>query len=182
MVTNPPKVLRGSVLTPGAVAKFKEGLVPFFNTFGDCYVYGYRTGGHLTGIVRFSSTSSDEFEQVKASVNASIASFVNEKLTFKQSLERLRSISTQSVFMLRGAGSGSIPTMDNLIEEAGKFPDSVDSVKGKPQLVSALVRGYGTVENRVRPLNHVSPIGARLDGDITSRSPRSSTARSAPFP
>lgn len=141
-VTNPAEVLRESVLTgPAVLRTIGPNRAKRFLAFaGNTHVYGRVTGGQLTVVLQFSSTTSEDAQRVSAAVEASaVALRTGGKI--ETEFKNLSSVTSTSLHLVRRGTSDKVPTLDELAKVVASFPTRI--AKGKDAVVlSVLLRGY----------------------------------------
>lgn len=144
-IANPFRMLSARALTdPPALGWAKAGANVFISRCGDQFIYGRQTGGDMTAIIQFSSTSDSDQQQVTASINASLAGFGGGSAEFSNKLQKLTTISSLTVTMLRNGGEGEVPDINSLIAAVSHFPSDVLE---HPYLISVASDSYNTTSN-----------------------------------
>jgi hypothetical protein len=151
-VQNPSESLIRSSLTSSALDYARDGIDTFVSSCGDEYVYARRTGGQLTAMLRFSSSSDAEQKAISGSINASLGVFASGQANFAQTIDSLKTISNLTLQVIRNGGLGDLPNVDALKDAALKFPDRVSGPSGSPTLYALYSRPYSTVDNLPRNL------------------------------
>jgi hypothetical protein len=146
-VTNPTEVLKRPMLTPAAIERAHSGQSAFLDFCGNSYVYGRQTGGQLTAIVQFSSTTQENYQSVKTRVSGSVAGYGSGTLKIDEAIKSLSNVSRTNIHIVRRGGLGAIPTLEDLANAARQFPTTVARSGGNPGTVAMLTREYNTVEN-----------------------------------
>lgn len=147
---NATQQLNKKVLSTAALSYAQQGTANFTAHCGDQYIYAYRSGGEFTAIVQFSSSSSEEQQQVSAKIDASVNAFVahgSGSASFKESLQSLSEVGTKRVFVLRAGDEGDIGSVDKLVDTALAFAGKVKQDGGKPWAYELLLQPYSTVSN-----------------------------------
>lgn len=103
----------------------KQGADDFRKLCGDMFVSGYTTGGELFSVLEILTHSSEEKNQISASLGGSYGVF-SGAATFQQALEKVSKTNTVNVFMYRvGAGGVVKITPEELVTYATNFPAAV---------------------------------------------------------
>lgn len=139
-VTNATEVLRRPMLTQAAMSRAKAGQIAFLDFCGDSYVYGRQTGGQLTAVVQFSSTTVENHEEVSAKISGSVAGYGSGSLKIDEALKSLSGISQTTIHLVRRGGLGAVPSINELADAARQFPTQVAKKGGNPATVAMLTR------------------------------------------
>jgi hypothetical protein len=145
-VSNATEMLKSYMLTEGALRRAERGIDQFIEMCGDDFVYARQTGGEMTAVIQFSSSSDDQQKQVRAQVDAAVAAFGSGQAKVSEALESLRKISESRIFVMRDGGVGSIPSLDSLVAAVRSFPERVrpDSF---PVILAMLTLPYSKTDN-----------------------------------
>jgi len=120
----------------------------FLQQYGDTFVYGVSTGGEFIGILEIESSSSSEFNSIKAAVNgkASYGIFKGEaKAEFSKCLQEITSSYSLNGSIFRRGDSGPLNNMtpEEFTQAAVTFPEDVAGDNGYPY--SAIIVPYSHI-------------------------------------
>ncbi len=153
LVRNPVEMLRRYSMTEEALRQIQANPSEFVRHYGNAFIYGRETGGHLTALVQFSSTDQYDYENVKAELSASLGIFFKTTASFVKALERMKSLKTRKITLLRHGGIGRLPdplSIDDIIDATRRLPEAVQLRGGHPVVINMLCKSYDGVPNMPR--------------------------------
>ncbi|WP_375428097.1 hypothetical protein [uncultured Sphingomonas sp.] len=145
-VRNPSQVLRRAELTSGARRLMLRSRRRFLQQCGNSYVYGVVTGGELLGIQRYVATTDEQAQSLRVEVRAAAAGYGSGKFSMSEAVSSVETHTSTDFTLYRRGGGGDLPTADELVVAARRFPDEMRD-PAKARILAVYVRGYGTVEN-----------------------------------
>lgn len=149
-VENPPQLIRDVSLKELAIKKLEEGgWDEFSQVYGTHYVEGYITGGTYYALIEVQTTNAEEKREISAKLSGKYSGVGFKVDGSGEAQSKLREATenrTTNVYVFQSGGIGDVLeiTMEEMIEQALKFPKLVEKA---PVPIRAIINDYKSIQN-----------------------------------
>lgn len=163
-VLNEPEILESSRLTDEARRMASEGATSLIQYCGDEFVHKRQTGGEFAFIGQFSSSTTEQQEQVDRHVKAAVSAFIvsgEAEVGFKSAMTELTKLSEVTIDVLRVGDVSRVPDIKSVVEYAENFPTVIGTDRTRAATMLVMTRGMDTVEGLPRGARDFRSISAQ---------------------
>lgn len=171
-VVTEPMAIKVKGLTPKGFQALKTGPRTFHTMCGDHFASSQVYGGEFIFMLRISSRSNEEYEDIKADVRGSMGNFGSGAASFEQSITRISTKYNLNAKIIRNGLKEEMPTLspDVIVKYAREFPSKLAANNGAGlKTIRFGLRHYTALEPRAPNLTQQQIEFDRIARDFVSQ-------------